>query len=68
MAKLENVKILESTRVEYNGAVYEKTEEKAKEGDLVRVLKDNPHISEKDVELIVPVEQRFDLAAKGARQ
>jgi hypothetical protein len=43
MAKLENVKILdmvngEPTRVEYNGAVYEKTEEKAKEGDLVRVI------------------------------
>ena len=30
MAKLENVKILESTRVEYNEAVYEKMEEKAK--------------------------------------
>lgn len=43
MAKLENVKILdmvngELTRVEYNGAIYEKTEEKAKEGDLVRVI------------------------------
>lgn len=43
MAKLENVKILdmvngEPTRVEYNGSVYEKTEEKAKTGDLVRVI------------------------------
>jgi hypothetical protein len=43
MAKLENVKILdmsngEPTRVEYNGAIYEKTEEKAQEGDLVRVI------------------------------
>jgi hypothetical protein len=43
MAKLENVKILdmvngEPTRVEYNGAVYEKTDEKAKTGDLVRVI------------------------------
>jgi Mind bomb SH3 repeat domain len=43
MAKLENVKILdmvngEPTRVEYNGAIYEKTEEKAQAGDLVRVI------------------------------
>lgn len=43
MANLENVKILdmvngEPTRVEYNGVVYVKTEEKAKEGDLVRVI------------------------------
>lgn len=43
MAKLENVKILdmvngEPTRVEYNGAIYEKTDEKAKTGDLVRVI------------------------------
>ena len=43
MAKLENVKNLdmvdgELTRVEYNGVVYVKTDEKAKEGDLVRVI------------------------------
>jgi len=43
MAKLENVKILdmvngEPTRVEYNGAIYEKTEDDAEAGDLVRVI------------------------------
>jgi hypothetical protein len=43
MAKLENVKILdmvngEPTRVEYNGAVYEKADDEAKAGDLVRVI------------------------------
>jgi ribosomal protein L19 len=43
MAKLENVKILdmvngEPTRVEYNGAVYVKTEDDAEAGDLVRVI------------------------------
>jgi hypothetical protein len=43
MAKLESVKILdmingEPTRVEYNGTVYEKTEDGAKAGDLVRVV------------------------------
>jgi hypothetical protein len=53
MAKLENVKILdmvngEPTRVEYNGAVYEKTTDKAKIGDLVRVI---------DAEYIVDVTQ-----------
>jgi hypothetical protein len=46
LAKLENVKILdmvngEPTRVEYNGVIYEKTEESAKAGDLVRVVDDN---------------------------
>jgi hypothetical protein len=43
MAKLENVKILdmvngEPTRVEYNGAIYVKTEDDAEAGDLVRVI------------------------------
>jgi hypothetical protein len=43
MAKLENVKILdmvngEPTKVEYNGAVYEKVNAEAQEGDLVRVI------------------------------
>jgi hypothetical protein len=43
MAKLENVKILdmvngEPTRVVYNGAIYEKTEDDAEAGDLVRVI------------------------------
>jgi cupin superfamily acireductone dioxygenase involved in methionine salvage len=42
MAKLENVKILdmvngEPTRVEYNGAIYEKVGDEAVEGDLVLV-------------------------------
>jgi hypothetical protein len=46
LAKLENVKILdmvngEPTRVEYNGEIYEKTEDEAKAGDLVRVVDDN---------------------------
>jgi hypothetical protein len=43
MSKLKNVKILdmvngEPTRVEYDGVVYEKTEDEAKAGDLVRVV------------------------------
>jgi hypothetical protein len=43
MAKLENVKILDMvngdpTRVEYDGAVYVKTEDNAEAGDLVRVI------------------------------
>jgi hypothetical protein len=46
MAKLENVKILdmvngEVTRIEYKGAVYEKVNEEAQEGDLVRVIDDD---------------------------
>jgi hypothetical protein len=43
LAKLENVKVIdmvngEPTRVEYNGAIYEKTDDGAEVGDLVRVV------------------------------